>query len=149
MSLFFFNFFIKFINLIPINFFIFIFKSSIHFIKYEDLFNILRYESEYKNDNFSLFFLPLFINIYLISNDIQQIINKKKVVSIVTILIFSTANNKGDYVHTLPNSNNLYTSDNFNDWISILLVDLVKKLELYHSFEKVTLVVKVKVITKL
>lgn len=148
MSRLFFKNLIKYSHFIPNNIFKIFQFNKFSFIKSNIPFDTVQYKSDYKNDNFSFFFLPLFINIYQISFDIQNLINQNKVVSIISVLIFHEKETNIEYIHSLSNSNGLYKLDDFDKWPTQVLFNLIEKLELYNSFKKISLVIKVKTITK-
>lgn len=147
MSTRFFKFFIQYIHFLPT----YISKKLIFnknkFIKSEILFNTIQYKSDYYSDNFSLIFLPLLLNISQISRDIQIHTNNNKLISIISIIIFHEKETKNEYTHSLSESNKLYSKDNFNQWPSDILINILDKLETYNSFKKISLIIKVKTIS--
>lgn len=149
MSTFLFNFASDYIHLIPNNISNFFLSNNSKFIKSKTLFDTIEYKSEYNSDNLSKIFLPLVMNISQISNEIKKITDKKKVVSIISVVIFHEEINNNKYIHSLVDSNKLYSLDNFDKWSHILLANLIEKLELYNSFKKISLVIKVKTITNI
>lgn len=120
-------------------------KSDI--IKSTVLFGIIKYESNYKGDNLAFFFLPLLANISRISNEIQLLLNKKEIVNITSTLVLYEKESTNEYPQSLSENNILYSSDNFGGWKMTFLSNLIEKLELYNSFQKISIVIKVKVIT--
>lgn len=149
MSTLLFNFASDYIHLIPNNISNFFLSNNSKFIKSKTLFDTIEYKSEYNSDNLSKIFLPLVMNISQISNEIKKTTNKKKVVSIISVVIFHEEINNNKYIHSLVDSNKLYSLDNFDKWSNILLANLIEKLELYNSFKKISLVIKVKTITNI
>jgi hypothetical protein len=149
MSTFILKFITEYSYLIPNNIFKFFSFNKNKFIKSKILFDTIQYKSDYKGDNLAIFFLPLLINISQISNDIQKLTSEKKVISIISILIFHEEGTSNEYTHSLLDSNKLYSLDNFNDWSTNVLFNLIEKLELYNSFKKISLIIKVKTITNI
>ena len=149
MSTFFFRFIIEYIYFIPKRIFNFFLLDKNKFVKSKILFDTIQYKSEYKGDNLIFFFLPLIINISQISNDIFKSLSEKKVVSIISILIFYEKETGSEYTHSLSDTNKLYSLDDFNKWSTDVLFNLIEKLELYNSFKKISLIIKVKTITNI
>jgi len=147
MVIFFLKLLVKYSHFIPSNIFQFFQSNTNKFVKSKILFDTTQYKSNYKGDNLAFFFLPLLINIFQISNDIQKLIDEKKVVSITSILIFHEEGTNNKYIHSLSDSNKLYSLDDFNNWPTRILLNLIEKLELYNSFKKISLIIKVKIIT--
>jgi hypothetical protein len=117
------------------------------FIKSITLFDTIEYKSEYKGDHLFFFSLPLLMNISQIFNDIKKITFNKKVISIISVLIFHEKDSDNKYIHSLSESNKLYSLEDFDKWPDIVLSNIIEKLELYNSFKKISFNVKVKIIT--
>lgn len=121
--------------------------SQNKFIKSEILFNTIQYKSDYYSDNFSIISLPLLMNISQISREIKIHTNNNKLVSIISIIVFQEKENKNEYTHSLSESNKLYSTENFHQWPSDILTNILDKLETYNSFKKFSLIIKVKTIS--
>jgi hypothetical protein len=142
------KFIIKYSHFIPKNIFKIFQLNKNKIIKSNILFDTVQYKSDYRGDNLSIFFFPLLINISQISNDIQKFINENKVISIISVLVFYEEGSDIEYTHSLSDSNKLYSLDDFDTWPTCLLINLIEKLELYNSFKKISLIIKIKIITK-
>ena len=149
MNIFLFKFLIKYNYYIPKKIKKFLFLNNVKYTKSENLFDIIEYKSDYNKDNLIFFFFPLLINIFQIFIDIEQSFNKDKIISIISVLTFYEGDTMSEYIHSLSNSNKLYSLENFNEWPYNLLLNIIKKLELYNSFKKISLIIKVKKITNL
>jgi hypothetical protein len=149
MSTFILKIIIEYSSLIPNNIFKFFSFNKNKIIKSKILFDTIQYKSDYNGDNLAIFFLPLLINMSQISNDIKKLTIEKKVISIISTLIFYEEGTNNQYTHSLSDSNKLYSLDNFNEWFANVLFNLVEKLEFYNSFKKISLIIKVKIITNI
>lgn len=141
-----FKFIIKYIHCLPTYISKKILFSTNKFIKSEILFDTIQYKSDYNSDNLTLIFLPLLMNISQISQDIHLLTNNKKLVSIISIIIFQEKDTKNEYTHSLSESNKLYSADNISQWPSDILFNILSKLETYNSFTKISIIIKVKAI---
>ena len=147
MSTRFFKFLIKNIHFLPTYLSKKFMFSQNKFIKSEILFNTIQYKSDYYSDNFSIISLPLLMNISQISREIKIHTNNNKLVSIISIIVFQEKENKNEYTHSLSESNKLYSTENFHQWPSDILTNILDKLETYNSFKKFSLIIKVKTIS--
>lgn len=127
----------------------FLFFNKNKFIKSEILFDIVEYKSEYLGNHLSAFFLSLLLNISEISKEIKIFINQKKIINITSILTFYEKETNSEYSHALSDSNQLYSLDNFDMWSTSVISNLIKKLEIYSSFTKISLTISVNIIEKL
>lgn len=144
----FFKFITKYIHLLPNNFFKLLQFDKNKFIRSDIFFDTVEYKSDYNGDNLANFFVPLSINISQISDDIQKIIKEKKVVSIISSIVLVEKETDVEYTHSLGETRELYSLDDFNKWPSGIMFNLVQKLELYNSFKKISIIIKVKPVTK-
>jgi len=149
MSTFILKIIIEYSSLIPNNIFKFFSFNKNKIIKSKILFDTIQYKSDYNGDNLAIFFLPLLINMSQISNDIKKLTSEKKVISIISTLIFYEEGTDNPYIHSLSDSNKLYSLNNFNEWFTNVLFNLVEKLEFYNSFKKISLIIKVNIITNI
>ena len=125
----------------------FFFKKKL--IKTKTLFDITQYKLNYYSSNLINFILPLILNILQISQEIKKIIERKKVIGIISTLDIFEHEVSGVFTHSLFNSNRLYTNENFSDWPNNILFNIINKLELYNSFNKIALTIKIKEINNL
>lgn len=119
------------------------------FSKSKIFFDTIQYKSDYNSDNFSIIFFPLLMSILQISKDIQTVVNNKKLVSITSTIVFYEKENSNEYTHSLSESNQLYSLNNFNNWSTLLLLSVLDKLEIYNSFKKISIIIQVKIITNI
>ena len=149
MNILFLKIILKYINFLPcsiLNLFLF---NSHELNKSIIIFDTIQYKLEYKGNNLVQFYFPLVINISQISKEIYKIFKKDKIVSIISVLVFHESNSKIEYRHSLSMSNKLYTLSNYNEWSINILFNLIEKLEFYNSFNKISLIIKIKTVTKI
>lgn len=149
MRLSFFKFLIKYIHLIPkyMSRILTLNKNKLN--KSELLFGTIQYKLDYNSDNFLFIFLPLLVNISQISNDIQNSIHNKNLINITSTIIFYEKDNTNEYTHSLSDSNQLYSVTDLNKWSITLLLNIIKKLEVYNLFKKVSIITQVKIINNI
>ena len=137
-------FFFTFLNFFSKNFLnsLGFFKKRI--TKSSLLFGIVEYKVEYRSSHLLFFFLPLFINICQITGEIQKNFKGTEIISVVSVLTLVDEETGGNFVHTLPDSNDLYKVSTLNKWANFFIEELIEKLELYNSFKKITLSIKIK-----
>lgn len=145
MGTFFLNFLIKYFTFIP-KFFL---LNKNKFTKSEIIFDTIQYKSDYNTDNFLRIYLPLLLNISQISKDIKNIVSNKNLISITSTIIFYEKESSNEYTHSLSDSNQLYSLESFNKWPSTIFLNIIKKLEVYNSFKKISIIIQVKVITNI
>lgn len=149
MNVSFFKLLTKYVHLLPHNIFKFLSVNQNKLIRSEKLFDTIEYKSEYKGDSLEFFFLPLLTNIFQISNDIKKLINKNQLISIFSVLVFYNKDTGEKFEHSLTESNKLYSLKTLDKWPANLVFNLIEKLELYKSFTKISLKVKLRVTTPL
>lgn len=149
MTIFFFKFLVQYISFIPNNIIQFFLLRKNKLLISKNFFDIIQYRSDHTGHYLISFFIPLIINVSQISNDVLKIIQRKKVVSIVSLVIFYEEGSNNQYTHSLAGNNKLYSMDNFNSWSKEVLFSLIEKLELYKSFRKISFIVRVKEITNI
>lgn len=144
MEPFFLKILIKYLAFLPKNFLL----NKHKFIKSEILFNTIQYKSDYNTDNFLLLYFPLLLNIIQISNNIKNSLTSKNLISITSTIIFSEKETTNEYTHSLADSNQLYSVDSLNKWPGFVFFNILKKMEIYNSFKKISIITQVKIITK-
>lgn len=149
MTLSFFKFIAKYIHLIPKHMSGLFTLNKNRLDKSELLFGTIQYKLDYNSNNFLFIFLPLLVNISQISNDIQSSVNDKNLINITSTLIFYEKDSTNEYIHSLSDSNQLYSTDNINKWSTFILLNIIKKLEVYNLFEKVSIITQVKIINNI
>ena len=118
-------------------------------IKVKTLFDITQYKVDYYGSSLNNFIFLLLSDIYEILKEVKKILLKEKVITIISTLDIYEYGSKEGYTHSLFESNKLYTNENFSEWPINLLFDIINKLELYNSFNKISLTIKIKEINKL
>lgn len=143
MEPFFLKILIKYLAFLPKNFLL----NTNKFIKSEILFNTIQYKSDYNTANFLFLYFPLLLNIVQISNNIKNSLTSKNLISITSTIIFYEKENNNEYTHSLAESNHLYNLDSFNKWSGTIFLNIFKKMEVYNSFQKISIIIQVKIIT--
>lgn len=143
------QFLIKLFFFIPIKVLKFFWPNKENIFVSSTFYNMDEWQFNYKASSLIQFFIPLIIDISVLSKKILKIFKTKKLISIMTVLIIYEDSSNIVYTHSLLESNKLYNSENFQYWPINLLINLIEKLELYNSFKKISLVIKVKEITKI
>lgn len=142
-----FKFILRYIYLIPINILNFFLLNDPTWTKTKDIFGSTKYTLNYTGSDLSIFSLPLLISLSQISNELLKLTKGKKVISIVSIAIFHELNTGEELTHNLEDGSELYTSDNLNKWAISIFFNLIEKLELYASFKKISIIIRVTTIT--
>ena len=143
MSKFFFKFFIQYFYYIP-NWLVQILSNKRKKVLSQVIFDTVQYQLEYKGSNLLQFFIPLVFDISQISANILKHTQKKKLISIISILTIHEKENNIAYTHSLFGSDKLYSYLDANNWAINLLHSLVEKLEVYTFFKKISILIKVK-----
>ena len=138
---------IKYFHFIPNSILEVLVSSKKNTLVPSNFYNIDEWQLTYKGSNLVQFFIPLILDIFILSSKIFKVFKAKKLISIITILVIYEEKANVIYTHSLFESNKLYSRDNFKNWSISLLYGLVEKLELYNSFKKISLIIKVKEIT--
>jgi hypothetical protein len=147
------KFFIKLLlqysHILPYNIFNNFFSYKNNLIQQNLSFNTFQYEMEYKATSLIQFFLPLLLNLSKISQDISSLLKEKKIVHIVSVIFLFDSITNRKFMHSLSISNQLYTLENIDKWSINIVYSLIEKLELYNSFQKISIDIKVIPITKI
>jgi len=144
MESFFLKILIKYLTFAPNDFL----PTKKKYTKSEILFNTIQYKSDYNTDTFLLLYLPLLLNIVQISNNIKKHCNSKNLISITSTIVFYEKESNNEYTHSLADSNQLYSVDSLNKWTGFVFFNILKKMEIYNSFRKISIITQVKTITK-
>ena len=138
---------LKYLHFIPDNLIQLIPLNNKNFTKTQQIFGIVEYRLEYEGDNLEAFTLPLLLTISQILKEIRKLLIEKKVVSIFSVIILHTQDDL-KFEHTLEDVQNLYNLNNIDQWPTKFFDNLIKKLELYSSFKKISFIIGVRPVKK-
>jgi hypothetical protein len=140
----FFNLFFKNIQFVPYKSLNKSFSFNDNIVKSTDLHGITQFDLNYHGQSILLFFLPLVINLSEISNYISNALKTNKVLSIVASVTIINSETNSEYYRSLSDTNKkLYTVKNFSEWPKDLFSNVLKILEMYHSFTKITITIHI------
>jgi hypothetical protein len=140
----FFSLFLNYIQFIPYKYLKKSFSLNENLVKSTDSHGIIQFDLYYPGGSIFVFFFPLVINIAEISTDILNILKTKKVLSIFASVTIVNSNTNVEYFRSLSDANKtLYTAKNFSEWPTALYCNILKVLEMYHSFTGITITINI------